>query len=202
MSYLEHHGILGQKWGVRRFQRKDGIRTAAGKAMYNENKKSGFTDQQKKYLKIGAGIVASCVVAYAGYKITTSPHTRAAMNKVLHGSKEKRMSEISKAIDDMGPEIVRKSDKLGSQKKSDNASQVKKNTADKETQKYVDSINAAVKMGRAVNLDSQDMSKLIRRTVGMGDNKVGTEKFNQAVKANDDLVQDLLKKNAQMLKGF
>lgn len=29
---LAHHGILGQKWGVRRFQNKDGSLTAAGKA--------------------------------------------------------------------------------------------------------------------------------------------------------------------------
>lgn len=30
--YLAHHGILGQKWGVRRFQNKDGSLTAKGKA--------------------------------------------------------------------------------------------------------------------------------------------------------------------------
>lgn len=30
-TYLEHHGIKGQKWGVRRFQRPDGTLTPAGR---------------------------------------------------------------------------------------------------------------------------------------------------------------------------
>lgn len=33
---LYHHGILGQKWGIRRFQNPDGTRTAAGKKRRNE----------------------------------------------------------------------------------------------------------------------------------------------------------------------
>lgn len=32
---LYHHGILGQKWGIRRFQNPDGSLTPAGKQRYN-----------------------------------------------------------------------------------------------------------------------------------------------------------------------
>lgn len=33
-EYLEHHGILGMRWGVRRYQNKDGTLTDAGKKRY------------------------------------------------------------------------------------------------------------------------------------------------------------------------
>ena len=36
-NYLSHHGILGQRWGIRRYQRKDGTLTTAGKKRYRND---------------------------------------------------------------------------------------------------------------------------------------------------------------------
>ena len=41
---LEHHGVKGQKWGVRRFQNEDGSYTAAGKA----NRKEEYQSLRKR----------------------------------------------------------------------------------------------------------------------------------------------------------
>ena len=77
---LTHHGIKGQKWGVRRFQRKDGTRTPAGKRRYSgdsetssntdsSEKKRGLTDKQKKILKTGAVVAGTALAAYGAYKL-------------------------------------------------------------------------------------------------------------------------------------
>ena len=36
LNNLQHHGIKGQKWGVRRFQNEDGSLTNAGKKRYSD----------------------------------------------------------------------------------------------------------------------------------------------------------------------
>jgi len=39
-DFIEHHGIKGQKWGLRRYQYEDGSLTAEGRARYNNSKDS------------------------------------------------------------------------------------------------------------------------------------------------------------------
>lgn len=47
-DYLEHHGILGQKWGIRRYQNPDGSLTPEGRARYGDIL---TPDQMKKMIK-------------------------------------------------------------------------------------------------------------------------------------------------------
>lgn len=53
---LQHHGILGMKWGVRRFQKKDGSLTAAGKKRRTQEEvdEKSREEQKQKALKSGS----------------------------------------------------------------------------------------------------------------------------------------------------
>lgn len=77
--HLKHHGILGMRWGVRRFQKKDGSLTSAGKSRYGvkgskksksepETKRKGLSKGQKAAI----ALVAAGLAAYGGYSIYKS----------------------------------------------------------------------------------------------------------------------------------
>ena len=52
MSDLRHHGIKGQKWGVRRFQNKDGSLTSAGRKRYSDSDYKNTLDKVNSAKKV------------------------------------------------------------------------------------------------------------------------------------------------------
>lgn len=46
-QYLQHHGVLGMRWGIRRYQNPDGTYTTLGKLM-RKMKKEDYSEDYKK----------------------------------------------------------------------------------------------------------------------------------------------------------
>lgn len=82
MSIIAHHGIKGQKWGVRRFQDKNGRLTAEGKKHKFEDKsQSNMSNRDiavnnlKTAATIGVGGIAASIAAVAASPITAGIST-------------------------------------------------------------------------------------------------------------------------------
>lgn len=64
-DHIEHHGIQGQKWGIRRYQNTDGSLTPEGKKHY-QNMSDNMKDTKNRAKKITAasGALTGGIAAY------------------------------------------------------------------------------------------------------------------------------------------
>lgn len=104
-STLTHHGIKGQKWGVRRFQNRDGTLTSAGKKRYGDDDGSTKTLTEKgamRRLKTdSSGTTSSASKSSSGKKSVKDMSDADLTNQVKRLNLEKQYKKLSK--EDAGP---------------------------------------------------------------------------------------------------
>lgn len=89
--YLAHHGIKGQKWGIRRFQNSDGSLTEAGKKRYSSNtsaeKQKKWVKEHKKKLTIAGGVALAAVGTAVAIKYSKESMNAASRATIEEGAK-------------------------------------------------------------------------------------------------------------------
>ena len=120
-TYLAHHGIKGQKWGIRRYQNADGSLTELGKKRYGNvhfRDKAAMTRRikrdvnTKRLLTAGATVAAAALGAYALYKYSDFAKERAlndinSMGKEYIDKLDSDDTLLSKKISEVNSQIIK-----------------------------------------------------------------------------------------------
>jgi hypothetical protein len=159
-DYLMHHGVLGQKWGVRRFQNADGSLTAAGKqklAKYKERQLKNTESFYNRNLRSG---LYGMEINRQGFKSLDKER-----NKLIAEADKAKLKSDSEKLKKIRNDIIINENKtkvLAAMKKIE-MNQVKNMTFD---QMHAEKINLGKEVASSI-LKSAAISAITLPTLGM-----------------------------------
>lgn len=181
---LRHHGIKGQKWGVRRYQNADGTWTVAGKKRYGGDTEDEQTQRNKSQTRKKVAIgVATGAATVAGVVLTAY---------LVKKMGNKNLSDVADKVE-IGKEAVEKIMKQTtlastpvSQLPTMKALQSETESAKPAVQKVLESTKpvASTLIGQA----SQPRVSVSKPTVDIP----STYNFETLMKQNDELLKKML----------
>lgn len=190
---LQHHGIKGQKWGVRRFQNEDGTWTAAGRERYGDGNSKSVAGTARRAL-------AKVYDTNAKYYEKHGNTALASANKAL---KEAQLAKAD-AADQKKAEKVAASNQKKEAKAA--AAEQKKAEKAKAIEDKIANAKSSAEMTKAMQAkakaDIRSKQNVLSRTINdiTGYNNALAERVVQDVKSSM-ILKDVQSQRATMTRG-
>lgn len=142
---LQHHGIKGQKWGVRRYQNADGSLTSAGQVRYNklEKKRTKLNNKYESYEK--ASIESDKKDIKRGMKSLNKKYNKGKITKEKYETKKQNLLLVNNLATDAAKKTTKERKKVvnnyyNNLKKSINDPSIKNSDSFKKAKKQLNKL--------------------------------------------------------------